>query len=140
MRERGRSRPIGTSNGSALILMLFSVLCLTVLAALSLISANSQWNLATRRADSVTAYYAADLLSCEIFEDIKAGGTGIAEVVTDAGAIYYSYIVEIDDARNLEVLIRYENGEYQVLTWKTIQTGAWVAEEGLPVWDGKNGE
>jgi len=140
MREKNHSKPIGLNNGSALILMLFSVLCLTVLAALSLISANSQWNLAQRSADSVSAYYAADLKAAGILEEVKSGNTGNVETAEAMGIMYYGYSVEIDENRGLEVLVSETDGTFEILTWKTVQYNEWVADESLPVWDGTMGE
>lgn len=140
MHEKAHSKPIGLNNGSALILMLFSVLCLTVLAALSMISANSQWNLAQRSADSVTAYYAADLKASEIYEEILSGVTDNAEAAEAMGIMYYGYSVEIDENSSLEVFISETNGNYEILKWKAVQNNEWIADESLPIWDGTIGE
>ena len=61
-------KPLGLNVGSASILMIFAVLCLTVFSALSLVTAISEKNTADHFAESTVRYYAADAEAIEIKE------------------------------------------------------------------------
>ena len=60
-------------TGTPSVLILFAVLCLTVFAVLSLLSARSQASLAGKFADAVSAYYAADTQAVEILTRFAPG-------------------------------------------------------------------
>ena len=53
-------RPLGLNIGSASIIMIFAILCLTVFSALSLVTSVSEKKTAQRFADETAAYYEAD--------------------------------------------------------------------------------
>ncbi len=61
MRERGKLRFSPPMVGGSSLLIIFAVLCLTVLAMLSLSTARNNDQLSRASADSVAAYYAADV-------------------------------------------------------------------------------
>ena len=118
-------------------MMLFAVLCLTVFSILSLVSARAQAALAEKSADSVSSYYKADSIACDIYQDIKN------DVISDnvelffmADGNYYFYEVPIDESQILSVVIKQLYDSYEVLTWKVIYTADWNADENLNVWDG----
>jgi hypothetical protein len=134
MREK---RSMGLNIGSASILLLFAVLSLTVLAALSLLSANSQMRLARRSADVVTSYYAADTLATEIYDEVLSGDFSRVKVVDEDGNTYYNYVVPIDGRQLLDVsLVRTDDG-VAVSHWKLVESGAWSPDDDILVWDGE---
>ena len=61
---------MGVHVGSASIVMIFAVLCLTVFASLSLVTANYERKLAEKSAAAVQQYYAADWQCEAIYEQI----------------------------------------------------------------------
>jgi hypothetical protein len=128
---------MGLNIGSASIIMLFAVLSLTVLAALSLLSANSQYALARRSADAVSGYYAADYEASVIYERIASGDyTGVDISSDESGVIYYSYSVEIDSRNSLDVVLAGED-DPSIVSWRITESGAWEAEDDpLNVWQG----
>jgi hypothetical protein len=130
-------RSMGLNIGSASIIMLFVVLALTVLSALSLLSSSSQLRLAQRAADVVTDYYAADLEASAIYEGVQAGDLSLVDITSGGDDVYiYSYLVKIDEHQSLDVALRDANGEITVQKWKIIESGSWNADDDFNVWDG----
>ena len=130
-------KPAFINVGGASIIMLFSVLCLTVFAVLSLVSANSQSRLAGKVADTVSAYYEADLRACEIIDEIKSGNFDHAKPQPGSvGAPLYAYSVEIDAVQCLDVVVAVSDDEAKVMTWKVRSTAPWVPEDSHESWDG----
>ena len=72
-------RPLGLNIGSASIIMIFAILCLTVFSALSLVTSVSEKKTAQRFADETAAYYEADSEAVKIKNSrqaaIDAGST-----------------------------------------------------------------
>lgn len=58
--KKKKSFSAGMNVGSSSILVTFVLLCLVTFAALSFVSARSDYNLALKTADRITSYYAAD--------------------------------------------------------------------------------
>ena len=133
---REQKRPMRLNIGSASIIMLFSVLCLTVLAALSLLSATSQWNITKRSADSVTEYYAADLAATEIFNRVKDGDMSEVSVEEFEGTSYVEYYVDINERQTLEVKLVESGGVWEVRSWSAVDSGDWIPDDSMNVWDG----
>ena len=133
-----RRPPMRLNIGSASIIMLFSVLCLTVLASLSLLSAGTQWKLAQRSANSVSEYYAADFAASEIYSRVEQGDlTGIT-IEEENGIVLYSYAVKISDRQRLVVELQDNAGELAIVVWKAEETGDWTPDDSILVWDGGN--
>lgn len=65
-------RPFGLNIGSASIIMVFAILCLTVFSALSLVTSVSEKKTAQRFADETAAYYEADSEAVKIKNSIQA--------------------------------------------------------------------
>ena len=133
---REQKRPMRLNIGSASIIMLFSVLCLTVLAALSLLSANSQWSITKRSADSVADYYKADLTATEIFNRVKSGDTSEVSVDSFEGTTYIAYSVPVNDRQALDVRLAESDGIWKILSWSTVDSADWIPDDSLNIWDG----
>ena len=121
-----KPRPMGLNIGSASIIMLFAVLCLTVLSALSLLSANSQYALAERSANVVKAYYEADFKATEIFERVKNGEETQLE-----------HEIEIDVNQTLDVAFERIGGEVRIVRWRIIEAGYWEPDDYFDLWNGE---
>lgn len=65
-------RPLGLNIGSASIIMIFAILCLTVFSALSLVTSVSEKKTAQRFADETAAYYEADSEAVKIKNSMQA--------------------------------------------------------------------
>ena len=129
-----RQKPMRLSIGAPTVITLFAVLCLTVLASLSLLSANAQLSLAERSAAAARAYYDADTRAAEIFERILQGDARAyfdADTYSNADGSH-AYTVTVSARQSLEV--RYSvtrDGSVTLESWKLIETGAWGADGGM---------
>ena len=135
-----KNQPAFFNVGGATLLMLFAVLCLTVFAVLSLISAKSQSALVQKSADAVTAYYQADTRAAEIYDEVAAGNLSSVKTQASAAGTSYTYSVKIDDNQELQVALTENNGKLAIVTWKVCATGDWNIDEHLDVWDGQTNE
>ncbi|MDR0818155.1 MAG: hypothetical protein LBN43_01095 [Oscillospiraceae bacterium] len=138
--------PIRLSIGSVSIMMLFAVICLILLAALSLVASNSQLNLANRTAEHVTNYYAADFTASEIYESIKSGAKPLShpeikveifDAYSENGAWLeeYYYSVPIDENRELSVILTVSGQDVEISEWKIVSVGDWMPDDGLLLFD-----
>ena len=128
-KERKAAMP---AFGASALLVVFSVLCLTVFAMLSLTTARAERRLSDASAAAVTAYYAADLEAEEIFARLRAGEQG--ENVAHVGGIY-SYSCPISENQTLEVELEETAGAWKVLRWQ-VEASPPQTEQVLPVWNG----
>lgn len=124
----------GLHLGSASLLTLFSVLCLTVLSALSLTSAKNEEALARRAADATALYYAADAKAVSIYDAVMHGDTqGVIVTPDDPDGVYYRFTVPMGDTQQLEVEL---DKNLCVLSWRAVYTALWQPDEGIDIWDG----
>ncbi len=138
----------GIHVGSATLVMLFSVLCLTIFAVLSVVTAGNAWTLAEKSADSVTNYYTADGEAVQIYQQILADYDGTlappdslptdvtALVETVEGEERLSYWVPIDDNQMLWVQLSHTENVLQIVRWQVEAVGTWDADQTLNVWGG----
>lgn len=140
MTRYGTRRSSGIGVGGASIVMVFSVLCLTIFAILSLVTARHALTLSTRAAGAVTDYYAADSLAVEIYDVLRASDA-VPESVLDIkvrsqGEDCMVYTVPIDGNQELCVLLRREAEGLRILEWSVHSTGEWNPDDRILVWDG----
>ncbi len=128
--------------GLLTLLVIFSVLCLTVLAILSYSTAKYERALAQKSADSVTAYYAADAWCTDAANDLHAvwlEGGDLAACAKKYGGSYENGVIslsrKVDDARLLSVKLDTSNG-FAVTAWNTVPLGDWSYDDSMHVWDG----
>jgi len=140
MKRHRVHRSAGIGVGGASIVMVFSVLCLTIFAVLSLVTARNAWALSTRAADAVAGYYAADSLAVEIYDVLRASETmpesvlGVA--VRRVSGDCMRYLVPIDENQALCVLLRREGEDLRILEWSVQNSGEWNPHDRILVWDG----
>ena len=116
--------------GGASIIMVFAVLCLTVFAVLTLLTADSERKLSGEYKDSVDAYYRADAEAVafvsELRTEAKNGsweaaakklGADFAEI-TDGGKITKDF--PLDDAQFLHVMLTVRGENAQVSAWTLV--------------------
>ncbi len=143
----------GIHVGSATLVMLFSVLCLTIFAVLSVVTAGNAWTLAEKSADATTNYYAADSQAIQIYNQIAADFNGdfdqhfsfpaefnyiSHEISQIEGVNYLNYWIAIDENQQLWVQLSLsQTGQtLQILHWQVEATGTWNADQTLNLWDG----
>lgn len=138
MRERGKTRFSPPMAGGSSLLIIFAVLCLTVLAMLSLTAARNNDLLSRASAQSVAAYYAADAQAEEILARLRRGETpdGVTSAPYGAGTAY-EYAVPISDTQALSVSVRIAGEDWEILRWKAVSTADWTPDERMEVWDGE---
>ncbi|MCL1829125.1 MAG: hypothetical protein FWG32_06480 [Oscillospiraceae bacterium] len=146
MKERSSKRnSSGVSIGGATIVMIFSVLCLTIFAILSLITAGNDLTLSQKSAAAMSDYYEADSRAVEIMDIIAASYDGSEyhapddieiDIIYDYSEAYLSYSVPVNENLNLSVFISAVGKDMSVIMWELTDSGAWEADERIEVWDG----
>lgn len=141
---------LGAHIGSASVVMIFAVLCLTIFAALSFVTANAEYRLANKTAESAEAYYTADseaeercvqiyaLLAEQPHPDLAAEKLRAMDVhmtQTDAG-YRLEYCVPIDAVQVIEVMLLWHRDTAVIQKWSITTTAQWDNDEHLQVWDG----
>ena len=148
-----------TNIGSISLLMIFIILCMVTLAALSLSSAASEADTARKFADHNTKYYQADNQAEEtldIIDGILAESytasadsasyftevnTRLAKlstnITTDNESATLDYITSVDDSQSLEVKLTLTDpfttsgGLYKITSWKEVTTSDWNADNSM---------
>jgi hypothetical protein len=134
----------GIGVGGVSIIMVFAVLCLTIFAVLSLVTARSEQALAERHAGAVTDYYAADSLAAEVYDALSPSGetpeSVLGVTVSQPSANSLSYTVPIDASRELCVLLLREGEALRILEWREAAAGEWEPDTRIRVWEGPGAE
>lgn len=127
MKNESEARPVNI--GSSILMVVFILLCLFTLAAISLATAKKDYADSTRNAERVQAYYAA---SNEAEKMLSA----MDESIADGNAPQQlSYTVPISSTQEISVSLQLntEEGRYDVVEWKTVSTESWTPTSSLPV-------
>ena len=137
-----KRKPRGVSVGSALLIMILAVLCLTIFSVLSLSSATASRAMADRTAEETRDYYAADKTACAILSQILEGDDGAPAAASPGadGSTVYSYSVPIDDGSKLMVDVKVSGQKYDILRWQAENISSWSPDDSLNVWDGETEE
>ena len=145
---KAERRSVGINVGSASIVMIFAVLCLTVFSTLSFVTANHERKLAEKSALAVQQYYAADWQCEEIYQQIvqclQTGG-GIeqleplgVQIEQADGVQYLTYAADIDAEQQLQVCLAvWTDGSVQTKQWKVVAAREWEYKDEIAVWDGE---
>ena len=148
MNKRERKSAPGFSNfGFSTILLAFVMICIVTIAALSLLTANSDYKLSQKVAEKNSAYYEAEKLAYSALSDIDQALAHAYANSTSANTYYkevessllslelgtydrtkgtYSYAISIAENQNLniELLIHYpkdsDESFYEIITWKSV--------------------
>lgn len=124
---------LSTLGGTSLLLI-FSVLCLTVFAVLSLSTAKAGDNLSLSSEASVKAYYEADSQAEEILTALRRGD--FIEGVEEEGSVY-SYKCPINERTSLYVEVEIDGPDYKILRWQSSVDDSMIDESWI-VWDGES--
>jgi hypothetical protein len=109
--------PLGLGGPS--IIMIFIILCLITLGSLALLTANNDWQLTQKTAQSVSAYYEADNKAEEQLADIEAklkSGRPLAQ---------NTYHIDASDNQELLLVVDNQGGNYQVVCRKLVLKSQW---------------
>lgn len=130
-KERRMGTPI---VGGSSLLVIFAVLCLTVFALLGLSTVQAGGRLSQTMADSVSAYYEADCMAEELYARLRSGE--MPAEVTRTGDTY-AYTCPISDTNELQVELRQNGEQWEVIRWQAVSTVAWESDDSLNLWDGE---
>ena len=136
--------------GGSLILIIFIVLTITVFSVLTLVSAENELGTMEKAVKSSEDYYAAEkeaALRCAELEEAVSGLTDQAEisaalslagaeVSTDEEGVTARFTVEVDDIRQLETVMRPENGTLIIISQRIMVPDEITIDEGMDIWDG----
>lgn len=138
-------------TGASSLLVIFSVLCLTVFALLSLSTVSAKHRIAENNSKALQGYYSAEEEANRVLAELRSGTTklpdgvrkgsaeGCPSYTAESGNIY-EYSCPISDSRTLavRVWIGQEGGaEYRILRWQEVSSFDWENDEHIPVYQGE---
>jgi len=135
----------GIGVGSASVVLVFAVLCLTVFSLISFVVAENDKALVDAGQQLMTGYYKADSQAEQILAQLLESdatpsnvlGVDITTGTDDAtGVEYISYGCPISDDKVLDVKVTISGNSYEILNWRMLDTGDWVTDDKLNVWLG----
>jgi hypothetical protein len=135
----------GMGVGSASIVLVFAVLCLTVFSLITFVVANNDKALVETNSRLVVGYYNADAFAERIvaeiaFSDIVPDSIEGIEIKTEwawyLDGYYAEFSTPISDIKSLYVKMAVSGDTYSVLSWLMYNTDEWEFDSGLNVWDG----
>ena len=133
----------GIGVGSASVVLVFAVLCLTVFSLITLLVARNNRALAETEASLVTGYYEADALAEQIVAEILSAGTipdSVRGVEIDTSwdmnleVEVISYLCPLSDKKELYVKLAVDGDNVDVLNWQMLDIGQWEFDDSLGVW------
>jgi len=135
----------GIGVGSASIVLVFAVLCLTVFSLITFVVAGNDKSLVDTEAQLVVGYYEADALAERIVADIMEADEipeevrGV-EITTywdmDMDAEITYFLCPISDQKSLYVRLAVRNDSYDILSWRMYDTDDWTFDDSMDVWQG----
>jgi len=139
----------GIGVGSASIVLVFAVLCLTIFSLITFVVAGNDKALVEAKVDMVTGYYRADALAELILADILAAKEAgnipetIREVQINTGHNESSglettyFLCDISDTKALYVSLALHNDSFDILSWRMYDKGEWEIDDSINVWTGE---
>jgi len=135
----------GIGVGSASIVLVFAVLCLTIFALITFVVAGNERALVDAKVSLVSGYYEADALAELVLFDILA-----ADSVPDSshGVNIYTgrdeelgidtvyFYCDISSIKSLYVNLALRDDSFDILSWSMRDTDEWVFDDSLNVWSG----
>ena len=137
----------GMGVGSASIMLIFAVLCLTIFSLISLSVAGNDKALVDIESRLVAEYYDADALAESILAEILAAdvipstvqGVNIeTDWDWDLGAETASFYCPMSKEKQLYVKVAITEDSYDILSWRMWDIGDWVINENINVWLGED--
>ena len=136
----------GVGVGSASIILVFAVLCLSVFSLITFVVARNNEALVDAETRLVKGYYEADMLAerilSVIFEGESVPGTALGVDIEayrdperDEDVIQFLCPIP-DSGKSLFVRLSIRGDSYEILSWRMRDTGEWIADDGRDVWLG----
>ncbi|MCL2425907.1 MAG: hypothetical protein FWD05_06175 [Oscillospiraceae bacterium] len=136
----------GIGVGSASIVLVFAVLCLTIFSLITFVIAGNEKAMVDARAELVIAYYEADALAEQILVDILSAdllpetvrGIEVHKRWDDALETELIYFFcDISDIKILYVSFVIHDDTFDILSWHMQATDDWEFDDSLNVWRGE---
>ena len=137
----------GIGVGSASIVLVFAVLCLTIFSLISFLVTQNTKALIDAEAQLVTGFYRADAQAETILaklidsDKIPASIDGIPINVeldhgfdTNINIVNFSYPIYDSASKVLFVRVLIEQDSYNLLSWRIYDTADWEAENEFNIW------
>lgn len=118
-------------TGGSSLLVIFSVLCLTVFAMLSLSTVKADLRMADASVQAIEDYYRADGEAEAILGQLREGQ--VPEGVVKEND-FYAYVCPVSETQALSVVVQVKEEEYQIQQWKVVATAEWSPKEYLELW------
>jgi len=139
----------GIGVGSASIILVFAVLCLTVFSLITFVVASNDKALVDSEARLVVGFFEADALAENIVADILESDSipssmhGI-DIYTEFDIFTGSEIAMFSSPINdyLAILVKlaiHGDSSYDILSWRMYDSSEWEYDAGLNVWVGPPG-
>ena len=135
----------GIGVGSASIVLIFAVLCLTVFSMITLVVARNDKTLADTEAKLVTGYYEADTFAERILAEIIEAGyipDTVQGIIINSGwdeiteREVVSYLCPVSDKKELLVKLAIDGDSVEIINWRMLDVGEWQPDDSLGVWLG----
>ena len=134
----------GIGVGSASIVLVFAVLCLTVFTLITYIVSGNSKALVDAEAKLVVGYYKADALAEQILAEllesdyIPATIQGVEmqieyDFYLDSNTVYFACPIG-DTEKQLHVHVSIVGNSYSILSWRMGDESEWLIDDGLSVW------
>ena len=118
-------------TGGSSLLVIFSVLCLTVFAMLSLSTVKADLRIADASVQAIKHYYVADSEAEAVLGQLRQGI--VPEGVEQDGDLY-AYLCPVSKTQALSVVVEVKETEYRIQQWKVVTTTEWSPQEYLELW------
>ena len=129
----------GIGVGSASIVLIFAVLCLTIFSLISFIVTQNTKSLVSAEAELVSGYYRADaaveiildeLLSADFIPtSIQGISINFEEgLSSEINIVNFAYPLYNYESKEIFVRVAIDNNSYEILSWRLIDNAEWVAE------------
>ena len=137
----------GIGVGSASIVLVFAVLCLTVFSLITFVIADNDKALADAESELVLGYYNADTLAENIVSEIvqtDALPDSIRDIKImsdqdlESGANIAYFSCPISGNKELYVRLAIWGDSYDILCWRMCDTDEWVVDDSMYVWQGND--
>ena len=131
--------------GSASIVLVFAVLCLTIFTVISFVPALTEQRLAELEVQAVQDFFAADVHAEQVLAAILAAEIPpeyVGDIAIDAYwdwdlfAEVISFAVPASEETVLYVVAVLWSDDYTVQTWRILNLAEWEADQRLPVFQG----
>lgn len=152
MNNEENKRPAGIGTGYLSIMMIFVVLCLTMLAALSYSAASAEKRYSDKSGDYTREYYAADLEAKRVLAEIDGIAAEyddytdfmfLAELDAVEGTEYrqlpdgveISWQTQINERQSISAAVKYSGRGYVITEWRVVFSSEFENKP-LNVWQG----